>query len=206
MKLFQKLTTLIRRGGLAAALALGVAGVATTASAVPITFEHTGASSNGITGTINGNAFTTTSFTITATADTDDVQGVFVNHLTASINIDGVGVFNFLTGTRTFANAGIIGFSRAGNGGADLYNGPALVAYDLMSNLGPITGMADLLQWTNSAVNTSGGVLAFDSVQDINASFTATVGMAPVPLPAGGLLLLSAMGGVLVLRRRKSKV
>lgn len=41
---------------------------------------------------------------------------------------------------------------------------------------------------------------------DLSFSFTNTSGevIAPVPLPAGGLLLLAALGGLAVVRRRKS--
>lgn len=45
-------------------------------------------------------------------------------------------------------------------------NGPTDVAFgtwDMLSSIGPITGMGAFLQWTLSDVNTDGGVLVFDS-------------------------------------------
>src|SRR6516162_4573284 len=80
-----------------------------TASADLITFTHTGAFGSG---SIGGNPFSNQGFTITATGDTLDRQsfnfggvvGFFIEHATASITIDNVGTFTFVTPTLTFVN------------------------------------------------------------------------------------------------------
>jgi hypothetical protein len=152
-----------------------------TASADLITFTHTGDSGSG---SIDGNPFSNQAFTITATADTLDIQsfsgGFFIDHATACITIDNVGTFDFVTPTRTFvANDGsIVGFSRAGAGGLDLYNGPvdsAFSSWDMLSSIGPISGATGLLQWTSLPVITDGGQLIFNN-DFTTGSFEAVVG------------------------------
>lgn len=186
--------------GLAIAVITLTAG---SASAVPIFFTHEGAGS----GTIGGVAFATTPFVITATGDTSNraVQGAafFIDHGSAQIDITGVGVFNFTTATRTFVNNGTqtVGFSRAGVGGADLFNGPTLAIYgawDMLSSIGPDSGNGNLLQWGSSNVNTDGGVLLFNNGGS-PATFTARV----VPAPAATAFL--GLGGIAALRRRRRR-
>src|SRR5262245_17246672 len=84
--------------------AIIVALTAPVAQASTITFIHSGISSGG---TLDGVAFDPGEFTITAVADTDDLKfdlGVyFINHLSASIDIAGVGIVTLLTPTRTFS-------------------------------------------------------------------------------------------------------
>jgi len=180
----------------------GLVGLAASvASAAPITFIHDGSGS----GTLDGDAFSAV-FTITATGDTSNRNnlggfGWDIAHTTATINIDGVGVFDFVSPTRTFINndAWIVGFSRTGNSGADLFNGPqdaALAAWDMTASIGPISGEGELLQWGNlfDDVMTTGGLLRFDDFFT-DARFTAIV----VPAPA----TLLALGGLLATRRRR---
>lgn len=180
--------------GLCAAWATSVA------LAAPIEFEHLGSGS----GTIDGVAFSAT-FAITAVGNTNDRQDLgfafFIDHTSAEINIDGVGLFSFVSGTRTFVNnsAHSVGFSRAGFGGADLFNGPTNAAFgswDMLSSIGPISGGGELLQWGIEDVVTSGGILFFDDFFT-DVRFTATV----VPAPAS-LTLLSITGIALTRRRR----
>ena len=107
----------------ASLFALAFAGMA---SAVPIKFVYTGTGS----GSLDGVDFSSVTFTITSLGDTDDRQtysaGYFIDHASASIDISGIGTVMFTTATRTFVNnlAQVVGFSRAGEFGADLYNGP----------------------------------------------------------------------------------
>ena len=195
----------LTRWGLGAALFLTTAAAA---SAAPITYVHTGFGS----GTLDGNGFgaaAPVAFTINATSDTTTIQscGVdcfFNNNLTASITIGGLGTFDFLTPTRFFFNdnAGdVVGFSRAGGVGGDLFDGPSVPGggWDMTTSIGPVVGIGTLLQWTNSPVNTTGGVLVFNNGNS-TSSFTATVG-APEP----ATLLLLGVGAVCGGLRRRSR-
>lgn len=170
-----------------------------SAHAVPIVFVHTGAGSGSLAGT----PFTDASFTITSVGDTADRQsfaaGYFIDHISSSIDISGVGVLTFLTPTRTFVNVmPQVGFSRAGASGQDLYNGPtdaAFAGWDMTTSIGTVTGLITLLQWGSSPVSTSAGVLLFaDGTQ--TGTFTATV-------PEPGTLALAAIAllGIAIVTR-----
>jgi hypothetical protein len=178
--------------------------VAALAQAAPITFIHTGLGS----GTLAGNPFAGAEFTITSVGDTDDRQnipggGFFIDHLTSTIEIAGIGMLTFVTATRTFVNDNIVGFSRAGVGGADLYNGPvnaAFSAWDMLSSIGPIGGVIGLLQWDLVPENTSGGVLSFQSAAS-SGFFQAIVGNQ-VPEPGTLALAGIALLALSIARRR----
>ena len=174
---------------------------ASAANANLITFIHTGSGS----GRIGETAFENAAFTLTSSADTDDRQsfgtGYFIHHFMAVIDIAGVGLFTFVTGTRTFINdnSDIVGFSRSS--GADLFNGPvngAFDGWDMTTSIGPIFGSGFLLQWLLSDVITDGGILVFTSGES-EASFQAIVHEVPTP----ATLSLMALAGLLVLRRQR---
>lgn len=185
----------MKRSGLLLTLALSAWCMA--ASALPITFISEGTG----TGSIGATSFTSNAYRITSTGDTDDRQSLpgvfFIDHLTASIEIFGIGVFDFITPTRTFVNntLGGSGFSRAGATGIDLSDrfDPVFHAWDMLTSFGPLLTTASLEQWDFSPVDTSGGVLAFNDAQT-RGIFQATVGTSvPEPTSASlfGLALLA---------------
>jgi hypothetical protein len=196
------------------AAATWLAAFVTCAAAEPITFTFTGTGS----GSLDGAAFSASAFTITGHSDTtarmetSEGSGVFwTDHLTADIDIAGLGDFAFVTPTRTFLNTGssIVGFSRAGASGNDLYDGPsdpAFATWDMLSAIGPISGTARILQWRGAPndipVLTSGGELIMnDGVSD--ATFQATI--AAVPEPETYAMFLAGIGflGFIARRRRQ---
>jgi len=154
------------------------------APAGSITFTHEG---NG-SGTLDGIPFPASDFVITALGVTGDrvsnSGGWFIDHLSASISIDGLGDFDLLTGTRTFVNNDVqtVGFSRAGISGADLFNGPIdaqFATWDMLGSIGPISGLGGLLEWTDTPlIDTTGGILMFD-IGTCEATFTAVFPSAP---------------------------
>jgi hypothetical protein len=178
--------------------------VTADAPADMVIFTHEG---NG-SGTLDGNPFSASNFVITALGDTDDrssyLESWFIDHLSASISIDGVGDFDFLTGTRSFVNNfnQIAGFSRQGTDGLDLFNGPTdsqFAAWDMLSPIGPVSGSGKLIQWTSTPlINTTGGILIFNSDYSTNATFTMSV----VPVPGAVLLGILGLGVVGVKLRR----
>lgn len=161
-------------------------GLTCTAQGAIITMIHSGAGS----GSIDGNSFDS-SFTITAVGNTDNrvtlgTDAYSIQHISAEITIGGMGTFDFVSATRTFSAAGV-GF---GSNDADLFSGPSdslLDTWDMLSSIGPVSGVAALLQWTLFDVETSGGILVFDDLQT-TGTFEAIVegdgGGSQVPEPA----------------------
>lgn len=178
---------------------------ATPASAAPITYIFEGTTS----GSLDGVDFEDESFTITALADTDNIDasdGPIVVHDAVTIELLGM-VLDVFTRTTTWVNTGggLVGF---GNDERefDLLIGPfdpIFETWDLASPVGPITGRGFISEG-GDRIATSGGQL--DVVDDFDTQITFTaVTAAEVPEP-GTLILI---GGALLLsvrrfRRRKA--
>ena len=169
------------------------------ASPITLSFSSTG------TGSVGATNFTDAAFTITALGDTANVAScggacLYLDHSSASIDIDGVGLFSFVTATRTFDNAGLAGFSRAGIGGADLIysvSSVSLNGWAINTSIGPITGVGSLLQWSISPVVTSGGTLVFDGGHP-----TVTFQASTVPEPASLGMVLGGLALAILKRMR----
>jgi hypothetical protein len=165
----------------------------------PIKFVHQGTGS----GRIGAIDFADAAFVIEAFGDTDAREefGAFaylIPHASATIDISGVGVFQFVTSTLTFSSnwpdAHGVGFSSRDPGGLDLFDGPfnSFPDWDMESSIGPVEGPCTLLEWGERPVETSGGVLFFDS-QFETGSFTATILPEPTCLPVFALGLVFAI-------------
>jgi PEP-CTERM motif len=195
---------------IARALAAAAVFCSATTFANPITFIYTGFGS----GTLAGNAFASSSFTITAVGDTANKASCggtcdYIDHDSVSITITGLGTFSFSTGTRTFFEdaADIAGFSRAGASGLDLFYSPqtaVLNGWDLTSSIGPISGVSQLLQWAPGfgSMETSGGTLVFTTGTN-DSTFQAIADPGTVPEPTSlALAGLALLGCVAASRRR----
>lgn len=186
------------------------------AQAEPVTLTFTGSGS----GTLGGTTFTDKSFTITAIADNDGVGlSRYMEHQSATIMFNGMGIFDFITDTRTWHDrSDKVGFSRSSitESGYDLFSlsgisGTPFNGWNWDSDLGPITAAGRLFQWgpstIYSAIETTGGILSFDFGRDISSTFQATVGSANDAVPEPGALLLFGTGlaGLAGIVRRKKQ-
>ena len=176
--------------------------------ASPIIFTYQGIG----TGLINTTSFANADFTITPTADTANRQGsgspwYSIVHDRACISINGVGVLDFTSSTRTFVNQnyGTCGFSRAGWAPWDLFNSDhddAFATWDMTTSIRPTVSTGTLFQWWKLPVETTGGVLNFYD-QYTRWTFDAVVVPEPTPVSlfefaAVGLLLPARLYGLLV--------
>lgn len=179
-------------------------------SAQQIAFTHSG---NG-SGSIGAISFTDADFSIYELADTANrVQtnlfgsaGFYIDDTSASINISGVGSFNFTISTRTFVNntTATVGFARALDF-MDLFDGPSTNAFqtwDMLSSIGPITTTGEIVQWNTPPVTTDGGVLVFNTALSVPATFEATL----IPEPCSCNLMIWGVAWVTIrlLRSRNS--
>ena len=167
----------------------------TTASATPIEFIHKGRGS----GKLANVAFPDSAFLIRAFGDTNDRYGgpntYAINHTKASIEIVGLGLIRFNVPTATYVATSLnrVGFKRATAG--NLFDGPvdtALAGWDMLTGIGPVYGVGQLLQWdgtTYGTIQTDRGILYFDNGIS-ESTFQATIVPAPASLALPCVLLV----------------
>lgn len=192
-----------------AALVLLCLSVAAQADLITCTFTSSGS------GRLAGTPFLDSNFTITAVADNANryvppANEYFpsaiiysIDNTSASITIEGLGTYTFLTATRIFNNLsnGSVGFSRAGDSPWDIFdiqNVPALCSWDMLTSFAPISVGSSYMQWREPDVYTSGGLLEFESSSK-PSTFTATV----VPEPLSSITLFCGVCGLVSLALNK---
>ena len=124
----------------------------------------------------------------------------------ASITINGLGTYQFLEPTYVFVNNmnEIAGF---GQNNVDLFDGPTTASFanwNMLSSIGPLSGLGTLTQWTSHPVLTTGGTLTFQHETN-STTFQATI--TPTPEPSTLVLLIASVFGLLACawRRRRAR-
>jgi hypothetical protein len=169
--------------------------------AVPITFELS-ATGNG---SLGGQPFSGADFTITSTANTENVTGfgpgIFrLDAETAVVSVAGIGfgAFSNLTANVDNQNLGRVGFSDFDEGAAVLFvDHAAFLSYDLTSSIGPLSGPPAFNFGRDFP--TSNGNFSLTFVSEV--TFRAIV----VPEPASAIVLIaggSMLAGAVARRRR----
>ncbi len=194
-----------------------LAAVAITAqlrvSGAPIVFTFQGSGD----GFIGATTFSNAAFTITAAGDTMNRQSdtsypfttlplYWIDSDSASINISGVGTFDFISSTRTYVNElyAAVGFSRGPGNGIDLFDSTTdsvFSAWDMQTSIGPRLENGTLLQWGSlfSSVDTTGGELFFQ-----DGASPMTFQAVLVPEPGAVTIFLSLVTISTLIRRRSS--
>lgn len=179
--------------------------------AAPIQFTYTSVSS----GTIGELSFASVDVTIVAHGDTSNRQelgddGYYVEHAAASVVLDGIGTFEFLTNTQTFISTDgeYLAFMRSPPQSRNLVAmllAPAAEPWDMQKSFGPVVGGPTIgtgvfMQWTiDPPIMTSGGRLQFFGPRGPTGTFQATVVPEPSTIALGALALV----GLLAFPRRR---
>jgi hypothetical protein len=188
-----------------ASLALG----AGTAAAAAFSYQFSGVP---IGGTLDGTAFAAGPYRISGTADTSTIQqsGAFYSVALQQVSVEAhFGTVALTSPVNLFMDndQAILGLSRGASGGVHLIEAelPDTFVYELKTAV-KLAGLEALfMQWAASfgPVMTTAGELVFDNGPTFS-TFTATpvLGAAPIPLPAGGLLLIGAVTALAAFRHR----
>lgn len=175
------------------------------ASAAPITYTYAGLGS----GSLGNVAFQDTAFVITALGDTANVgpwpccASLQNTHTSASIQIDGVGSFDFTVPTHTWiAQNCCMGFGL--DFGANLLTlfDAAItgVGYGLDTSFAPTLDLGASTQNQFVNIGTTGGALTIASLTR-GASFAASTTGTPIPEPSALAVVLLALGLLAASRR-----
>lgn len=144
------------------------------------------------------------------TFDLDVESGAFGNANISNIMIDVTGnAFGSLTLTMTSLSTGTTAGTISADGGSVTFSSISfLVEGPGLPNFGAFQMTADAPFSSVYIIYGFGAVAesyGYASAAEVQGSFSATTPISAVPLPAGGLLLLSAFGGVAALKRRKKR-
>lgn len=158
-------------------------------------------SGNG-SGSLAGLSFTDQDFSISMIGDTANYSSGSYDVIdplnSATVAINGFGTTTFSIPTRLGISGNIVFFSRAGNGGLDLFDFFLNAPVDLQNAFGPVIGTSVFALDQFVDVSTSLGALTFYDSTSVN--FSAAV----VPEPETWAMLLAGMGvSALAVRRRR---
>jgi hypothetical protein len=171
-------------------------------TASPVTYTETAT----ISGSLGGQSFSGDLLTLTGSGDTANVTGSFVNLVSASVSITGVGNGGFTDATQVAAGnrSDVAGFGDPGRNLGILFTlNTAFSTYDLKTSIGPLSGVALF----NNGVSfpTTAGAFIINSVTG-DATFSAVVSPSGVPLPGALPLFATGLAGLGLLGwRRKRK-
>lgn len=200
IRLFVRLNTArLFKSGLTLAALICLSGVKST-YAIPITYTFSGI---GI-GSLGASTFSGSSFTITCTADTSQINTTIyrVPVLVATVFVSGLGTATFTTPTfvgMSRPNGRII-FQNSSFGDIfDEFNYPVFSVYNLATAIGPITGQAD---GSVNPVATTAGQFSLGKIS--SAAFQASVPDRSSTLVLLGLGM-AAIGCSLWATKRHSK-